>query len=105
MKFEEYDDGVWRIMELVSGYIVAHSGIHAGEPTIKGTRVSTWVADRNIDKDWDNYGITELQAFAAYCFEAGRKFAKRSVQKRLNQIVSESWEKYYQEREKKVNET
>ena len=96
---KEYDDKCWHVYELVPDIIVCHPGIMSGEPTIKGTRVSTNVAGMSYEEgNWRSYHLKREQAYAAMCFEAGREFHRsRSLQKLIDKAVREGYEKYYQE--------
>ena len=93
MNFREYKDRHWFVAELVPDFIEAHTARRFGDACIKGTRVPTdTAAFAWKDKDWDDYCITEQQAFAAYCFEAGYEYHRnRKLKQRIAEGVSEGW--------------
>lgn len=89
----EYKEEEWCVFEFVPDIIIVHSGIHGGDPTIKNTRVCTYVAASSfLNFEWDDYHITERQAFAALCFEAGREYQRK--RSKINKLVNESWGEY-----------
>jgi len=90
---KEYEDREWSVFEFIPDLIVVHSGVQAGEPTIKATRVPTCVASNAYrERDWRGYRIKKEQAFAAFCFEAGRDYEKNK--RKINKAVNESWARY-----------
>lgn len=90
LREEEFQGIKYLVDDLVPGWIVAHSGIQFGVPTLKGTRFptsSTWCFD-----DPSTYGWTTEQAFAARCFEAGVQWQRsRERRKRMSEVVAKLW--------------
>lgn len=95
MEFKETMNGNWLIVELVPDLIVANSAIRFGGTTIKGTRIPTETAAWAYEDDnFASWPMTEKQAFAAYCFESGMKYARsRKLRKRIQDAVSFGWSK------------
>lgn len=97
--FKEHQDDKWLVVELILGFIEAHSGRQFGTPTIEGTRIPTYTAAGA----WENnecgaYGLTKQQAFAAFCFEVGREYQRnRKLRKRIADACHEGWEQYQKE--------
>lgn len=101
MKFQEHMDEQWLVVDLVPGLIEVHAGRSFGSPVIINRRVQTEVAAaRYRDHDWRDVRIKKMQAFAAYCFEAGREYQRsRSLRKRIDKAVSAGWEQYREKKE------
>ena len=102
----EYRDGQWLVLELIPDLIVADSGIQGGEPTIKGTRMTTvTLAFAYENHEVQCYGdYSEQQAFAAYCFEAGREYQRnRKLRKRLLESTMQEARQAFAKLEKDMN--
>lgn len=95
MDFKETMDRKWLVVELVPDLIVAHSAIRFGDTTIKGTRIPTdTAAFAFLEGNYGLWDMTEKQAFAAYCFEAGREYQRsRKLHKRIREAVKLGWSK------------
>jgi uncharacterized protein (DUF433 family) len=95
MEFKETMDRNWLVVELVPDLIVVHTGIQFGDTTIKGTRIPTDTAAFAFqDGNFAAWDMTEKQAFAAYCFEAGKQFNRnRKLRKRIGEAVAFGWSK------------
>lgn len=90
---KEYDDEEWHVFEFVPDLIVVHCGIQGGSPTVKGTRVPTWTASGSYERnEYKAYHIKKGQAFASFCFEAGREYEKKHI--KINKVVNDNWDKY-----------
>ncbi len=98
MKFTERHDGDWLVVEFIPSFIEAATNIQFGSPTIVGTRIPTYTAAGAWwNKEWDAYGsLTELQAFACACFEAGIEYHRnRKLRKRIDEACSHGWELHH----------
>ena len=86
-------DRFWLVVELVPDLLEAHSARKFGSPCVKDTRVPTTTAGFSWEeKSWDEYCISEKQAFAAYCFEAGCEWHKnRKLRKMVSDGVDNGW--------------
>lgn len=111
MNFAEHREKGYLIVTLVPDFIVVHTGIQSGEPTIVNTRIPTQTAalvygEQGARYFQRAYELDDKFGFASFCFEAGREYQRnRKLRKHIDEALyagSEEWMRKENEKEARL---
>ena len=89
LKEVELGGHVYKVDTIMPGWIIAHSGICFGEPTLIGHRLH---CSPHYLEDPEDYDITREQALVSAAFYYGMEWQKsRKRRQRMEQVVNGVW--------------